>query len=393
MINTLYISYDGMTDPLGQSQVIPYLEGLSASGYSIHLISFEKAENDQRTDHIDKVLKEIGITWHPLTYTKRPPILSTFWDLMRVKKLVKKLHRDKRFQLIHCRSYIAALVGLDMKRKYGMNFIFDMRGFWADERVDGMLWDLNNPLYKAIFNYFKRKEKAFIKESSHIVSLTNNGKNVIEDWHLSQTPITVIPCCVDLALFKPQSENRVAQNPLTLGYLGAIGTWYMLPEMMDFFKTLLQTYPDAVFEFITRENPETILKEAALKAIPDSHIKIMSANREEIPSLIQRWNLSIFFIKPVFSKRASSPTKQGEIMAMGIPIICNSGVGDTDYVVEKFNSGVIVDAFGSTSFQKVVNQIDQLLKLDHLVIRNGAERYYSLENGILLYKEIYDALC
>jgi hypothetical protein len=38
----LYISYDGMTDPLGESQVIPYLEGLSKLGHRIYILSFEK---------------------------------------------------------------------------------------------------------------------------------------------------------------------------------------------------------------------------------------------------------------------------------------------------------------------------------------------------------------
>ena len=41
-MNVLYISYDGMLEPLGQSQVLSYLK-LLASDRSIHLISFEKA--------------------------------------------------------------------------------------------------------------------------------------------------------------------------------------------------------------------------------------------------------------------------------------------------------------------------------------------------------------
>ena len=41
----LYISYDGMTDQLGQSQVIPYLIGLSGKGHQIHILSAEKDEN------------------------------------------------------------------------------------------------------------------------------------------------------------------------------------------------------------------------------------------------------------------------------------------------------------------------------------------------------------
>ena len=40
----LYISYDGMLEPLGQSQVLAYLKWL-AVGRSIHLVSYEK-QND-----------------------------------------------------------------------------------------------------------------------------------------------------------------------------------------------------------------------------------------------------------------------------------------------------------------------------------------------------------
>ena len=54
MTQVLYISYDGMTDPLGQSQVIPYIEGLSKLGYQFTLISFEK------TDRFEKFAMEIS---------------------------------------------------------------------------------------------------------------------------------------------------------------------------------------------------------------------------------------------------------------------------------------------------------------------------------------------
>ena len=41
----LFISYDGMTDPLGQSQVLPYLTHLVRLNYEIHILSTEKSEN------------------------------------------------------------------------------------------------------------------------------------------------------------------------------------------------------------------------------------------------------------------------------------------------------------------------------------------------------------
>ena len=32
------------------------------------------------------------------------------------------------------------LIALFCKKIFGTKFIFDMRGFWADERVDGDIW-------------------------------------------------------------------------------------------------------------------------------------------------------------------------------------------------------------------------------------------------------------
>ena len=41
----LFISYNGMLDPLGQSQVIPYLRELAKRGVRFTLLSFERAES------------------------------------------------------------------------------------------------------------------------------------------------------------------------------------------------------------------------------------------------------------------------------------------------------------------------------------------------------------
>src|SRR5436190_11644208 len=68
----LYVSYDGMLEPLGQSQVVAYLEKL-APGRRIHLISFEKSRDWQdkaRRQAMRERLAQAGIAWHPLRYHK-----------------------------------------------------------------------------------------------------------------------------------------------------------------------------------------------------------------------------------------------------------------------------------------------------------------------------------
>jgi len=302
------------------------------------------------------------------------------------------LHSQKDFSLVHCRSYIAALTGLRLKQKYGIKFLFDMRGFYADERVDGKIWDLSKLHYKLVYRYFKKKEKQFLQNADAIVSLTYAGKEIMEkEWGVSQ-PVYVIPCAADTELFKPASKSNNSNHSFTLGYLGSIGTWYLLDEMIDFFKVLLQKYPSAKFKFITRDPADIILNKAESKGISRDHFQIVSASRNKVPNRLADVDTGIFFIMPVFSKKASSPTKQGEFMAMGIPVITNSGVGDTDFIIEKYKSGIIIPDFTEKSYTEAVNKIPDLLNIKPAEIRKGALEYFSLEKGVNKYRNIYDNL-
>ena len=179
----LYLSYDGMCDQLGASQVLPYLLGLAKRGHDITLISFEKPERTaEERASVEAACTAAGIRWRPMPYHKRPAILSSMYDVRQMTQLAERLHAEQPFDLVHCRSYLPALVGLRMKRRAGVPFVFDMRGFWADERVDGRIWNLSNPLLQAVYRYFKRKEGEFLAEADHVVSLTEEGRKILLAW-------------------------------------------------------------------------------------------------------------------------------------------------------------------------------------------------------------------
>lgn len=391
----LYLSYDGMTDPLGQSQVLPYLIGLSKKGYVFTLISFEKLdrfEKDKAT--IQKICDDSNIDWKPQFYTKKPPVLSTLKDIWKMNQLAKKTQASKPIEIIHCRSYISALIGLGFKRKHGVKFLFDMRGFWADERVEGKIWNLKNPLFKWVYSYFKKKEKQFFSESDGIVSLTHAGKKIILDWnlpHVSSEKIVVIPCCVDLNLFnvesiKHQKKQELLQklnleNKFIVGYVGSIGTWYMLPEMLQTFKKIKEQHTNSVFLFVTKDNSEQIISEAQKIGVLADSLCFTACIHSEVPTYISLFDLSIFYIRPSFSKQASSPTKQGELMAMGVPIICNSGVGDTTEIIQKYHSGIV--DWNSES----LDQLETVFNKEETIA--GAKDFFDLTLGTEKYAEKY----
>ncbi len=391
----LYLSYDGMTDPLGQSQVLPYLLGLSELGYQFTLISFEKKDRfakDAAT--IQEICNQGNINWKPQFYTKKPPVFSTLKDIWKMNRASKKIYSENKFSIIHCRSYITSLIGLGFKRKHAVKFLFDMRGFWADERVEGGIWNLKNPLFKWVYSYFKKKEKQYFSQSDAIVSLTHAGKKIILDWklkHVSHNKISVIPCCVDLNLFNPNRIKKIEQqelkkelnleNKLVVGYVGSIGTWYMLEEMLLTFKQIVTQNENAVFLFVTRENKETILHSAKKLQLDESNFRFSYCVHSKVPLYISLFDCSIFYIRPSFSKQASSPTKQGELMAMGIPIICNSGVGDTDEIIQKYASGIV------DWKTKQLSELFQNFNKERTT--QGAKAYFDLTLGVEKYNFAY----
>jgi glycosyltransferase involved in cell wall biosynthesis len=389
-----------MTDPLGQSQVLPYLCGLSKQGIRFTLISCEKPDRLAKyKDIIEQICKQHNITWYPLPYTKQPPVLSTLKDIVSIRTLAISLHQKQTFDVIHCRSYIPALIGLHLKRKYGCKFIFDMRGFWADERIDGGLWRLENLLYRLIYNYFKQKEKAFINQADTVVCLTSKAEQEMRSWEgiNSSTVIKVIPCCADTDLFDSskvsveatqtaKAQLGITPNDFILGYLGSLGTWYLLDEMLDFFIALKERKSKAKFLFITGDEHTLIRDKAKQKGILSDDILIQQANRQQVPVLLQLCSASVFFIKPSYSKMASSPTKQAEIMAMGIPIFCND-IGDTGTIVNQSKSGFVVE-LKKEAYSKAIENFDAI-SFNPATIRASSIEYFSLEEGIKKYLELY----
>lgn len=402
-VHLLYLSYDGLTDPLGQSQILPYLTGLSGYGYHISIISFEKKNRFQAGRHaIEEICTRNNISWHPLSYSKNPPVLSTLLDLRRLKKKISSLQKQSTFSIVHCRSYITALAGLWMKKRWRTKFIFDMRGFWADERVEGGLWNLKNPLYHFIYRYFKKKEKQLLESADAVVTLTHAAKKEIESWPLKRkNAITVIPCCVDLDLFDPEKikaaqaeqlkkELQIQGNACIITYTGSVGTWYLLDEMLAFFKRWLLHKPDSVFLLVTPDEPAKIWEAARRIGLEESFIRIRAAGRRQMPLMIALSDYCIFFIKPVFSKKASSPTKQAEIMAMGKPVICNSGIGDTDEIVLKYHSGFLVHAFSDAAYDEAIKEIENNQSFDQAATIRGAAQYFSLREGVNRYAGVYE---
>jgi glycosyltransferase involved in cell wall biosynthesis len=388
----LYISYDGMLEPLGQSQVLSYLERL-ARDYEIHLISFEKRDdwlNRQRGDVLDRI-SAAGINWHPLRYHKQPTAPATAWDIASGGVAAVRLVRRHKIRLIHARSYVAALMALPARGLGGARLLFDMRGLWADERVDGGLWPAGGRLYKGA----KSAERTLLLRSDHVVTLTRASATEIQrfDYLAPQLPdISVIPTCADLKRFSPAPAKR--WGPFTFGCVGSVGTWSAFDQVLTCFRLLLARVPDARMLIVNRNEHEFIKARLQALNMPEERVEIVAARHAEVPDLIRRMSVGVAFYKPSYSVVATAPTKMAEYLGCGVPCLGNAAVGDVEALLEGGRVGVAVRSFSQADMQAGIERLLALLHEPDLAARCAAfaHEHFSVEKGAADYAAIYEKL-
>ena len=387
----LFISYDGMLEPLGQSQVLPYLRGLADRGAQITLMSFEKRADladRPRLEALAANLRTLRIRWVPLTYHKRPTALATAADILVGFVRASLVVRRERISAVHARSYVPALIAWALKRAFRVRFIFDMRGFWADERVDGGIW----PAGGAIYRVAKRLEHWFLHDADEIVTLTARARAIVEQWPGIGSPrVTVIPTCADLSRFPIRVQSAPPPEGPVFVYSGSVGTWYLLREMIRFVEVARMRWPQARLLVVTRNQAEA-LDEIGRSSLPRDCVTVVSAAPDEVPRWLASGHVGLAFYKPGIARRGTCPTKMAEYLAVGLALVINEAVGDAQEIVGDNRVGIVLSSFSDEAYRSAVDELANLLADPALPARCRAvaEAHFSLPLGVARYWDIYE---
>jgi glycosyltransferase involved in cell wall biosynthesis len=369
-----YVSYDGIEEPLGRSQVLAYLVRL-AQEYAITLVSFEKDPGPRDSTYAE--LRAAGIEWRPLSYHKRPPVLSTILDVWAGRRALVRAARRGPPTILHVRSYVPALIALLARRRTGGRFLFDIRGFWADERVEGGLWRPDGFLYRLA----KRCEQWFFREADAVVTLTNASLPQIRSW-LGQrkVPVEVIPTCVELQRFLDRPHRPGGPHAV---WSGSIGTWYRFDLAAPAASAL-----GIPLSVLTRQ------AQLAHQILDDGTASVQSVPPEEVPLHMFAGDIGLCLIVSSFSKTASAPTRFAEYLAAGMPTLVTGGVGDLEGIVERHRVGAVLRGSDARALADAVTRLRVLL-VDESVqerCRAVARELFDVEAGTAKYAALYRRL-
>ncbi|MCC7418288.1 MAG: glycosyltransferase [Acidobacteria bacterium] len=410
----LYVSYDGALEPLGESQVVAYLEHLAA-GADVTLLSFEKPADLAQTDRLAAMharLRRAGVHWLPARYHRRPPVLSTALDVLAGCRAARRWARAGRGEglagIVHARGYVPALMALDAQRAHGCRFLFDMRGFWVDEKVEAGHWARGGALHRA----GKYWERRFLASADAVVSLTHAGVRELPLLGRVRggVPVEVIPTCADLERFSPapaplppaaapQDDGPLRdqlglRGSTVVGYAGTLSNWYLREETLAYLAWLARRLPRARVLMVTREDHVRLREDAARLGMPAGALVLTRASFAQMPALLRLMHVGVFFIRACFSKRASAATRLAEFLGCGVPVVINDGIGDSGELVRAGGVGLVLPDATRASFDASAAGLERLLADAGAPARcrEVAMREFSLTSGVARYAALYDRL-
>jgi glycosyltransferase involved in cell wall biosynthesis len=380
-MRSLCLCYFGLREPLVQTQVLPYLRQLSRSGIDVGVLTFEPNRRpswsrSETGDWCDR-LQADGIRWFSLPYHKRPSLPATTYDIAAGGWMAARLVRRHGYDVVHARAHVAAAMGAIAKRLTGCRLIFDIRGFNPEEYVDAGVWPENGLNYRLA----KRVERQLISTADGFVVLTERARDILfpgcSDSDSKGRPVEVIPCCVDLARFEAAAALPREQIRRELGvagrrvivYVGSLGRYYLTSQMAEFL-AIAHRQDAATFSLIlTQRSPELIQGPLEKSGVPKQDFLIRGVRPEKIPRYLRAADIGLSFKMPNYSAAATSPTKVAEYLAVGLPIISNAGIGDTDKIIESDAVGVILRNFHREAYLSALAEVDELCRDPDIEIR------------------------
>ena len=351
---------------------------------------------------IRKDLLKNNIFWEFNKFSENYGKISKIYDLFKMFYNSIFLILFKNIQIVHCRSHVPAIVGFFLKKIFKIKLIFDFRGLWIEERFDYNIWSRKKKLHKIYFKIFKKLEAQILNNSDYIICLTFSVKPYLNKLlSNNRVPIKVIPCCADYNFFNSNKYTKTTsrkklkldKNISVIGYAGSINNAYLIKNMIDFFYNFQKKNKNLILIFVTPhiDDLKKIIKNYVNQNII-KQIKIFKSDRQNIPLYLSSFDVSFCFIKKTFSRIAMSPTKMFESFAMGVPFICNKGIGDVDHIINKHKIGAVVDFKKGLNNKKNLNFFKKCKKIKSKYIIKKTRALYDINFAKVSYNHVYSFL-
>lgn len=401
MKRVLYLSVDGLLEPLGFSQVVRVVEGLATRGWRYHILSLEKRkdlESLERLRAVESRLARSGIGWTRLEWT----VGGARAALRNIANLTRSALQlaPRGFEAMHARSHVAAAAAYTVWLATRIPYLFDTRAYWIDERIEDGKW-FTSPLRVAVA---RGLEYQLFARAAGVVTLTELQAEDVRHGQfgpLRGRPVACIPTCADFDDFQRRPVAACPAIPRelvarlagrrVLGIIGSLNKSYCWAEMLSLARLVLEKDPQAVLLVLSAQAERW--KEEALRAgVPADRFIATRANHDDMPQWMSVIDWGLMLLVPASrAKRASMPTKLAEFLASGVRPVHSGCNEEVTGWVRRAGSGLALESLDSGSLERAAMAMVTLRPDSELAVaREVARAHFSLESGIARYDSVLD---
>lgn len=363
-----YVTIDSLSEGVGSSQITPLISRLSKSGLKINLISYEKfTPSVQLHDYFES----LGVDWNSRPFGSN----GLIGGIERLNNLRQEILKTN---LIHARSDIPAVSGLASRRA---PVLWDVRSLWADQKI---VIQKNLP-NKSLYRFYRGLESIAASNSQGMSTLSSAVVPILQKRHRNLPPLrTVVPTAVDLDRFQ---LNPTMPSTVRALFSGTYNEYYDLD--------LSRQFMEEFRKLITFETHWARPTESSKSRIDVGESKAFPATQIEMAELIQNYSfgVSVCKLNAGSSLTAAMPTKIGEFLACGRPIVVNKGLGDMDQFINEFDAGVVLDGTRDNLVESATKLLSLLSDTETPNrCRALAEKYFSMDIGANKYLDVYSQI-
>jgi len=386
-LHAIFLSTDSLVSGLGQSQMWPYLSRLCASGIRFTIITWEPALGRRPLWYaadearIRREVMQVGGRWIGLRRRLAP------WDLLRMWVAAFWAAMRGTAQVLHARSDVAMAVAWSVGGCLGLRTVYDMRGFWADERLDAGLWR-EGWLSRTV----RGLEDHWVRTADAVVVLTDAAAARVTR-RLPAAKIHVIPTAVDLKRFVPLIRPAYSEaDGWTILYSGSLGTWQGLDDIGALFRAVCRHHPGSHLVMLTPEPAERWYGRLLGDDLrPEQVIAEVDPAPATLARRIASADVGVALYRRTRSAAGCSPVKVGEYLACGIPVVVSAGIGDCDELLPRWRVGVVA---APNAWDETIEVLEALRQDPQLPARCRAlaEERFSVDRCSARYHRLYAAL-
>lgn len=363
-----YLSVDSIQEGVGSSQITPLVLGLAERGKTVCLITFEKSIPSKE---LVELFSKTGVVWIAKEFGKSGAI----GGITRLNTLRRIVPNSSIF---HGRSDIATTAAILSGKDTPV--LWDVRSLWSDQRLligtDG--W--NNLTARGA----RTLENLSAKKAMAMTTLTAAIVPILEQRHRRIPAIRgVIPTCVQTTKFLP---TPMPQGQVTCLLSGTFNNYYDLSRTKQILDEIRKSVDLRVIWARAGESP--------VETLGVGEELVISASYSAMPEIVKESHFGVAICKPdhLESLAAAVPTKIGEFLASGRPVIVSKGIGDLDQMLERTKTGIVIGH--DDSLQAIADQIISLINDPDTPdrCRELAMRHFDMEKSIGKYLEIYDRM-